>query len=105
MLFCFTSDGSGEVFFEISLLAVFSDLVIFTACKMVILAISRISTSAVRVFPFFMVNWIDVSFDKVNAIRGQITIGILERKIASDYFAANWKFPIGNSPSYIGFLR
>jgi hypothetical protein len=59
------------VFLEISLLAVFSDWLIFTACKMVILAISRISTDAVRNFPFFMVNWIKVIFDKVNAIRGQ----------------------------------
>jgi len=27
---------------------------------------------------------------------GKITFGIIERKIASDYFAGNWKFPIGN---------
>ena len=87
---------------EISLLAVFSDWLIFTACKTVILAISRTSTIAVRVFPFFMVNWINVIFDKVNAILGQnYVIGILERKIASDYFATN----SGNSRPTMGFLR
>jgi hypothetical protein len=74
----------------ISLLAVFSDWLIFTACKIVILAISRTSTSAVRVFPFFMINWIKVIFDKVNAIcRQNYSIGHLERNIASDYFASN----------------
>ena len=87
---------------EISLLAVFSDWLIFTACKMVILAISRTSTIAVRVFPFFMVNWINVIFDKVNAIRGQnYIIGILERNIASDYFATN----SGIWQPNMGFLR
>jgi hypothetical protein len=49
-----------------------------------------------------MVNWINVIvFDKVNAIRGQITLGILERKIASHYFAAN----SGNSLPEMWFLR
>jgi hypothetical protein len=89
------------VFLEISLLAVFSEWLIFTACKMLIVAISRMSTSAVRVFPFFMVNWINVIFDKVNAIRAQITIGILERKIAWHYFATN----SGNSLLKMWFLR
>jgi len=60
------------MFLEISLLAVFSEWLIFTACKMAILAISRTSTSAVRVFPFFMVNWIKVIFDKVNAMRAKL---------------------------------
>jgi hypothetical protein len=68
---CLPSTGSGALVLEISLLTVFSDWLIFTACKTAIVAISSTRTSTVRVFPFFMVNWINIISDKVIAVRGQ----------------------------------